>query len=174
MSTPAPPDYPPPIFDLLEEESPTAARRQLEVFDFTSAVAPRPVQDASMAEACESGLWLRHQFLDESHQVSQQIDTPTGSYWHGIMHRREGDFGNAKYWFRRVGPHPVFSELAAAAHQIAPQVFSDSTPWDPFDFVDRCQAAARGPASDSVLQAVESAEWDLLFAFCFRQALDVE
>ena len=59
----------------------------------------------------ESALWLLAGDLDRSHTLSQQFDSREGSYWHGIMHRREGDFSNAKYWFRRVGDHPVLSRL---------------------------------------------------------------
>jgi hypothetical protein len=60
----------------------------------------------------EAGLWLLAGELDRSHEISQGIDSPLGAYWHGIMHRREGDYGNAKYWFKRVGNHQVFNELA--------------------------------------------------------------
>src|SRR5687767_13390080 len=55
------------------------------------------------AQACFAGLWLYFDFLDESHAISQDLDTAEGSYWHGILHRREPDYPNAKYWFRRVG-----------------------------------------------------------------------
>jgi hypothetical protein len=40
------------------------------------------VADRDMAACCRSGLWLAFNFLDESHRISQDIDTPTGSYWH--------------------------------------------------------------------------------------------
>src|SRR5690606_38969416 len=52
----------------------------------------------SRRPALQAGLWLYIDELDRSHVVSQTIDDATGSYWHGIMHRREGDFGNSHYW----------------------------------------------------------------------------
>src|SRR5262245_45470401 len=58
--------------------------------------------------ACLSGLWLAFDFLDEAHVICQDLDTPEGSYWHALMHRREPDYPNSKYWFRRVGTHPIF------------------------------------------------------------------
>ncbi len=57
-------------------------------------------------ELC-SALWLYVDDLERSHTISQSIDGATGSYWHGIMHRREGDFGNSRYWHRRATGHPL-------------------------------------------------------------------
>ena len=56
--------------------------------------APHAVRDRDMADSCRAGLWLYFDHLDESHSLSQDIHTPTGSYWHGLLHRREPDFGN--------------------------------------------------------------------------------
>ncbi|QJC51319.1 hypothetical protein HGI30_07015 [Paenibacillus albicereus] len=56
--------------------------------------------------ALVSGLQLRNGSLNRSHEISQELDCPEGSYLHGLMHRMEGDFSNAKYWFRLAGPHP--------------------------------------------------------------------
>ena len=96
----------------------TAFRPALESLDPAALSEAGPTVDSEMAAACCAGLWLLHNFLDESHRISQSIETPTGSFWHGIMHRREGDFSNAKYWFRRVGAHPVFAPLAEAVQQL--------------------------------------------------------
>src|SRR5262245_27937857 len=81
------------------------ARRELEALDEV-AFGGR-VADRDMASACRAGLWLAFGFLDESHTISQDLHTAEGSYWHALMHRREPDAGNAMYWFRRVGHHPV-------------------------------------------------------------------
>jgi hypothetical protein len=40
---------------------------------------------------------------DKSHEIAQDIKTPTGSWIHAFLHREEGDPGNAGYWYRRAG-----------------------------------------------------------------------
>jgi hypothetical protein len=143
------------------------------------AFAPHPIRDPDMAQACLAALWLYHDYLDESHHISQAIETQTGSYWHGIMHRREPDFANAKYWFRRVGNHPIFAPLGAAAADLAGEVdlqppakFLAVQPvWDPFAFIDLCESCLAGKARHtSLCQQIQEREWELLFDFCYRQA----
>ncbi len=141
------------------------------------AFAPRPIQDHEMAEACLAGLWLYHDYLNESHQISQGIETPSGSYWHGLMHRREPDFDNAKYWFRRVGQHSIFPALRAAAAELAAPVelqsaarFLATEPaWDPFAFTDLCESCLAGRSSHTLLcEQIQQREWELLFDYCYR------
>jgi hypothetical protein len=158
---------------------PDAARRpQLESLDDV-AFQPHRVRDAGMARACRAGLWLLHGFLDEAHEISQGLDTAEGSYWHALVHRREPDFGNSKYWFRRVGTHPVFAELCEHASWLAagePQRWSlvslvTQGGWDPFAFVDLCEANYEQKTScHELCRRVQRAEWELLFDWCFRQA----
>src|SRR5215208_1132858 len=62
-------------------------------------------------DAALSGLYLYFCAYDESHSLSQDISSPEGSFWHGIMHRQEPDPDNAGYWFRRVGNHPTFPAI---------------------------------------------------------------
>ena len=83
-----------------------ATRARLEGLTVEKLFAPDKVRRQDCAAACLSGLWLYHDFLDESHSLSQALTTAEGSYWHGLMHRREPDFGNAAYWFRRWADTP--------------------------------------------------------------------
>lgn len=150
----------------------------------------RAMRPSHRLDCCVAALWLLHDFLDESHRISQEISTSDGSYWHGIMHRREPDFGNAKYWFRRVGDHPVFPPLTEAAHELASQHFAsagsdvrslshaagflaEQTQWDPFRFIDLYEAAYRRRApAEELCRRVAQAEWQLLFEYCYRTSLD--
>jgi hypothetical protein len=125
-----------------------------------------PVADQDMAAACRAGLWLAFDFLDESHRISQELDTVEGSYWHALMHPREPDYSNSKYWFRRVGAHPVYELLREQAARLG------WTAWDAMAFVDLCEANAdEGAPRQQLCREVQQAEWGLLFDFCYRRAV---
>lgn len=157
----------------------TTARSDLRELDVDSAFAKTPVADRAMADCCISAVWLLYDFLDESHTISQGIHSASGSFWHAVMHRREGDFSNAKYWFRQVGDHSIFPALLTAARDLAATEKAEAAAalagqgaWDPFQFVDLCQAAVRGrSAEEAVLRKVQQAEWELLFDHCYRRAV---
>ena len=144
-------------------------RPALKKLSVDSAFAHAKVVDNDMAACCISGVWLLHDFLDESHSISQDIDTTSGSFWHAIMHRREGDFWNSKYWFRRVGQHPAFERIMNQAKQAA-----DAPPraWDPFGFVDGCEAALSKNQSDrDTCVDLQQIEWESLFDYCYHAAV---
>ena len=126
-----------------------------DLFDGAEVLSPED------ARCVRSGLFLYFGALDESHTVSQAIRSSSGSYWHGIMHRQEKDWGNAKYWFRRTGMHPVFRELERET----------GTGWDPFAFVDRCRAAYKGGRGAEEATGLQMLEWRLLMRHCCRCAL---
>jgi hypothetical protein len=158
--------------------TPPAARELL------GGVAPQqllssPIADAPAARAMLAGLWLRHDALDESHTISQSLATPDGSFWHAIMHRREGDFSNAKYWYARCRHHPAYPAIAAEgaaalkdSHQAPTLAALVRGQWDPDGFVDVVSAIHDKPNDPMYAAAVElqRAEWRGLFGHCVRAA----
>jgi hypothetical protein len=126
---------------------------------------PAKVVRLDMARACLAGLWLHHDFLDESHAISQEIDTAEGSFWHAIMHRREPDAWNSKYWFRKVGSHRVIDRLVDEA----PSLGYEYT--NPNDFVDFCERVRGCDSADEIVaRRVQLLEYKLLFSWCFLHA----
>ncbi len=139
------------------------------------------------ATAVLAGLWLLHGDADASHRQSQSIEDEgrhrCGNYWHAIMHRQEPDYGNSKYWFRRVGQHPIFTELAGrttelilgdGSYQALDQRNKIGLPsrWDPFAFVDWCEAASRdgNRPQISLIRQIQFVEMHLLLRATFADA----
>lgn len=50
---------------------------------------------------------------DKAHAIAQEIDDATGAWIHAYLHRKEGDLGNAAYWYRRAS-QPVASDALEA------------------------------------------------------------
>lgn len=116
-----------------------------------------PPNSRPLPELAISGLWLLAGDLERSHELSQKDDSAEGSFWHGVMHRREGDYSNAAYWFRRVGAHPVIRELG----ETYPNEYRD-----PYHFIDRVDRACHGRAEPGPLMAIQWTEWQLLMRDC--------
>jgi hypothetical protein len=127
---------------------------------------------SELPESCRAGLWLLAGDLNKSHSISQNIPSPDGSFWHGIMHRREGDYENAKYWFRRVGTHPVLAALSEEIAALQARSSQAALPWERLSdahqvalaLVDACRSGR-----SELLEAIGWLEWQLLFAHCWRQ-----
>jgi hypothetical protein len=157
------------------------ARAKLEALRLETAFAPHAVHDTDMAMACLAGLWLYHNYLSDAHFISEDIHTPTGHYWHALIHRREPDFANAAYWFHRVGRHPIFdalrreaAALAAAEPHLEPaaRFLVEKAEWDPFAFNDLCAAVLQGKAHcEKLCRQIQQREWELLFEYCYRHAI---
>lgn len=127
---------------------------------------------AKSAEAVLAGLLLRLNCWKEAHEVAQDISTREGSYWHAMVHRMEPDYGNAAYWFRRVGDHPIFPALLARAETLAAQFPQASLAmhgeWKPEIFSRFCEEASgkRGSDMERLALEIQQAEWELLMEWC--------
>lgn len=157
----------------------------------------REIRDPRMAACALAGLHLWNDSFNASHNLCQGIDSTTGSYWHGLCHRREGhrgeglasNLGNAKYWFRRVGDHPAFDAVYRSSIGVLEQSgtgFRWATEaagqlhalhrWDPHRIVDwfgQCDSGVLSPQTQSLLEEMQWREIALLVDWCLTEALGV-
>lgn len=61
------------------------------------------VESLPVSPALKTLAWLYLDELARAHEICQSMEGPTGAELHAIVHRREGDFWNAQYWYRRAG-----------------------------------------------------------------------
>ena len=162
--------------------------RALATREEPSPLVPRMIRDPKLDASIErllpdtdplkSALHLWNDNLTRAHEIAQEIETQTGSYLHGVMHRREPDYGNAKYWFRRVGDHPNFPGVRSLAHQLLSGPFTDlkeiratiekSKSWGGFQMIDWCEeAGSREDSFARFLRALQFKEIALLVDLCF-------
>ena len=143
------------------------------------------ISSAIEATALEAGLRQIHDDLDGSHQAAQSIEGEGkhhGDYWHAIMHRREPDYANSQYWFRRVSRHPVFAPLTREAAAVAEQFHNAQLTqwlprvmpggvWNSLAFVD-CVAAAATTEDDAFRRAVEEIQYREMLLLCAQTYRD--
>ncbi|NOV00811.1 hypothetical protein [Paenibacillus planticolens] len=139
--------------------------------------------------AIKAGLYLLNESLDKSHDIAQEITNATGSYWHALMHRMEGDYSNAKYWFNDVGHHPIFSNLIACVRDYLTvkdladldnealrqklEVLITSPVWNPCVFIDVVElqvSLVQNSTVDSWLRHIQRYEMQLLLQYCYEQS----
>ena len=147
-----------------------------------AAFGDRAIQNRTFATCCLAAAWWYHDFLSDSHVLSQSVNSPSGNYWHALMHRREPDHPNAKYWMERTGEHPIHPDLQLEAYTLADEL--DALPgcdfllrqvkWDPYAFVDLCESVD-GTKSDveGLCRQIQLREFELLFHHCYHHAVGI-
>lgn len=100
------------------------------------------------------GLLYAANALDEAHRIFQDARSAEGSYWHGMLHRREGDFPNAQYWVQSAGRISCLTELGA---------------FSPSIFISECAAAAGRGEEPERLLASQRREWEVLMLWSWKR-----
>lgn len=131
----------------------------------------RTVSDHAMFALVRAGLFYALDALAECHAIVQAIPGDESAYWHGMIHRREGDFDNARYWFRRTGVLPVFDELHGEAGRVSPHMAAQMN-WDPYLFTGLCEQEKYGEKSlRDELVKLQRIEFEVVFDYVWRRSL---
>jgi hypothetical protein len=130
---------------------------------------------SEMARAATAGLLLFNDDLDAAHAIVQSPETPINNFWHAIIHRREGDFSNARYWWNRTKHHPAMDEIFdIVIHRVPDFDFIDelrqSQQWEPFALNDFCERAAKTGEWEKELREVQRLEMKILLEWCAARA----
>ena len=144
--------------------------RRIRAADDATVSGAATIGDPAMFALVRGGLLYAADAIDEAHKIFQEAKSDLGSYWHGMMHRREGDFDNARYWFRRAGVLPVFSSIHRAASEHS-AVMARQSNWDPYLFTGECEQARFGETEGlAELAALQRVEFEELFDYCWRKS----
>ena len=131
----------------------------------------KEIADRKIFALVRGALFYAVDALDAAHRIFQDEPGDLGSYWHGMMHRREGDFDNARYWFRRAGRLSISDRLHEAAAAVSATMAKQES-WDAYLLTGMCEQAKFGD-TDAVPECVrlQRVEFDEMLAHCWRQSI---
>jgi hypothetical protein len=77
----------------------------MDLGSFRDSIAePEPPRGLSLA--LQALWWDAKGYWNRAHECAQERDDRPGALVHAYLHRKEGDPGNAGYWYRRAGAAP--------------------------------------------------------------------
>jgi hypothetical protein len=149
-------------------------RPAAELRDGLSLIAADLGLPSAKGELLLAAALLYNDHHDEAHDLVQDLTDRDGCLLHAILHRREPDYWNATYWFRRVSGHPLYRAatpviVAAATEPPTKTLLKRLTlsgTLDPIAFVEECEKAAGGSSKPEIgfLRRVQQAEFEALVA----------
>lgn len=142
-------------------------------------------RDSAEGHALTAALYLANDSLDRAHELVQAHEGhPTCDWVHAIVHRREGDYANSKYWVRRAGAHSAYHGLQARASRLlgesdnpaeafaplasALEKIRTQGEWNAYLFVDAVSMQESGggdEASLRLLERLQQLEWQILMRY---------
>lgn len=132
-----------------------------------------PAPDAPLA-LLRGALFYFHGALGDAHREFAKEDGEAAAYWRGMVHRREGDFENARHWMRRAGELPVFLEMQGRAGDHSPHMTRQPA-WDPFLFTMLCEQFKFGEtAYKAEIAHLQKVEFAVLFDYVWRRCIMAE
>ena len=111
-------------------------------------------------ELRRAALLLWNDDLQAAHFIVQNDESADAAFIHAIIHRREGDFSNARYWWRRAASSSLFQKVGAALSpmpEVAEYALLDAKGnFDEMRFTELCENAT--PENEETLRRIQAAE----------------
>ena len=129
------------LTELFPEQNPPTLDQSVQTGAFSGDVIQKILNQHKNTSALLKGVALLwHGDLEGSHKIAQAAGSREGDFLHAIMHRKEGDPSNSKYWWRQTGDHPLFKTLWDKSLPVLKKHTGEfpftSKNWDPNEFVD--------------------------------------
>jgi hypothetical protein len=119
------------IANILLKRSPLPPLAPRSVFNLT--LTPK-INLLNTSNNVRAGLHLLNDDINSAHEIAQSMEgDPIADYWHAILHRREKDYWNSKYWINKVkctAMMLIFNKDSMKKAQKAAE-----------DFVDKCEVS---------------------------------
>jgi hypothetical protein len=59
---------------------------------------------------------------ERAHEIAQDVSGSDGAWVHAYLHRKEGDLGNAGYWYRQAGRAVATGDLKVEWERIVGEI----------------------------------------------------
>lgn len=111
-----------------------------------------------------AGLWLYVGDFIHARQAVETDPSPAGAFWSAILHRREGAYEKALYWYGRASHHPAMEAVSLSGGQAG--AGTEVAGFDPVEFVGRVRRHVQDVHPPADLLALQHHEWAVLFRWC--------
>ena len=133
----------------------------------------KTITNPAMFALVRAGLVYACDGLGESLMIAQGVSGDESACWRGMIYRRQGDFENARNWFRRVGVMPVFDELHRAGSAVSSVVAAQSN-WDPYLFTGLCEQEKFGDHTlREELLKLQAVEFRVMLDYVWRRSFKI-
>ncbi len=75
----------------------------MKLSEFMGTIDFKQCPPSGLSVVLEALWWVRKGDWEKAHDLAQEADSRDGHWVHAHLHRMEGDFANASYWYGRAG-----------------------------------------------------------------------
>ena len=130
------------------------------------------------AKLCLAGLQIASDCINHAHEIVQNGKSIEACYWHAFIHRQEGDYSNAAYWFRQTDYTALYTQLISKVQQYLESISPVSelrplqqwTDWDSYALLDIYRKATKDGELTIQLRELRRVEWAIIMNSCLKKA----